>query len=79
MQEDFEDIYSTEKEKKYNMQQTEIAHDLKIEAGKIVKVVAAMLALLLLVSFYTLRDSFACYGLTPDVCIAIRSQLACKA
>ena len=73
MNEDFDDIYSTEKEKKYNMQSAEIAFDLKVEAGKKIKAVAGCLGLLLFVSFYTLRDSYFCFGLEPDICSAIRS------
>jgi hypothetical protein len=55
--------YSTEKEKKYNLQMVEKAFDLRQQARKTVNLLSAVLFTLLFLSLLTLRDSFTCAGL----------------
>ena len=58
---------------------TEKAFDLRVQARKTVNYLSVVLFSLLLLSIFTLRDSFTCAGLDEVVCDKARSQLSCKA
>ena len=70
--------YSTEAEKDIESRSVKYAYELRDKAIKYARWQLASLSTVLVLSLWTLRDSFSCTG-SFEECDNIRSNLTCKA
>ena len=70
--------YSTEQEKDIESRSVKHSYELRDKAVRFIQCQAGVLSSVLVLSLFTLRDSFSCNGSFAE-CDQIRSKLTCKA